>query len=40
MTDPLHSESTVKVEDCLVEAIECEKLERMKSFFHQDGERE
>jgi hypothetical protein len=39
VTDPLHSESTVKVEDSLVEAVESERLVRMKSSFHQDGER-
>jgi hypothetical protein len=40
VTDPLHGESTVKVEDCLVEAFASEKFVRMKSVFHHYGERE
>ena len=40
MTDPLHGESTVKVEDCLVEAFASEKFVRLKSVFHHYGERE
>ena len=40
MTDPLHGGSTVKVEDCLVEALRVAKFVRMKSFFHHYGERE